>query len=283
MIKNIFFVTFCLKNLRNFQPLKSGILSVIVLLSSLLPVSAQITNQISTRSLYDANHNMTNRIANDGTSTLYTYDDINRPTQIDHPGTAYDVIFSYNNNHSVTQMVDQNGLTEFIHDPDFDRLLEARHPDGSIVNYSYDQLGQLLQVSANNLLGVSMTYDNENRVVSTTDELSLSSMNYNPFTGQLQERVLSNSIRISYVYDPETGELIGMTQRRPDWSIIADIIYEYYPNGLLEMETDGTRTIYYEYDDLLRLKRTTYQPSDRVEEYEYDAAGCANRSASRER
>ena len=140
---------------------------------------------------YDANGNKLTERRRDGQTVTITYDDLNRRTFRDAPGTAQDVTYAYNNQglqtsasipgHTTTYAFDalgqlvtetQGTLGAVAYEYDAaGRQTRLTWPDGFYVNYDYDVTGGLIKLRENGAtsgIGVLATYayDNQGRRIS---------------------------------------------------------------------------------------------------------------------
>jgi len=235
--------------------------------------------QIRTQFEYDAHDNVTKRIASDGAVTHYTYDRVDRLTFIDHPGTEQDVTLRYNELDRLTNLVDSIGSTKYFYAGyPWNELYLRKYPNGHEVYYERDSYGRRISQSVDAFSKESYHYDPEGRIDRIGNSLhGISTLDYNPDTGQLRSKQLGNGVKIEYLYDDQTGQVIEMEQTQPNGERIAHYSYGYLENGLLNIMSETspafTNTREYAYDDLLRLTHSYDSSLNRFEEYTYDANG----------
>ena len=107
---------------------------------------------------YDANSNVTSRRLRDGTSIAYSYDNLNRPTTKDLPGSEPDITYSYNLFNQALAVVQGSQTLSFTHDA-LGRNLTQGGPLGT-TSYSYDVAGRRTSmVYPGSALTVNYDYD----------------------------------------------------------------------------------------------------------------------------
>jgi RHS repeat-associated protein len=196
---------------------------------------------------YDINGYITQTIAPDGSTTLYTYDPatlkISSMTDADGNTTTY----QYDGSGNRIKMTDALGdVTTYTYDPVFNQMTSMTDPDGRVTTYTYDGHGN--QISATDPIGQtqSWTYDANGNILSYTDKDGNST---------------------TYIYDG-FGERISMTD--PLGNVTS---YTYDSIGNVISTTDPLgRTTRYQYDALDRLIGTT-NALNGVTSYTYDSLG----------
>jgi RHS repeat-associated protein len=128
-----------------------------------------------------------------------------------------------------------------------DRLRTITYPDGEIVTYEYDSAGRIKLVSG---------YVEE--------------FEYNP-AGQITTARLSNRVTETYHYDPDREWLDHITAEAGQ-SVLFDVDYDYYPNGLIKSSTSRTNkmNLSYVYDHAGQLTDVT---GDLEQHFHYDSTG----------
>lgn len=178
------------------------------------------TSNGSKRSLKDAN----------GNTTLYEYDDFDRPYRTVYPDLSFEE-FSY----------DAAG-----------NLLEKRTRDGEIITYGYDPLDRLITKALPGPEITSYTYDLASRLVDVTDSNGTIHYTYDP-AGGLAEVAYPGAKVVSYQYDT-AGNRSRLTY--PDGYFLT---YNYDElNRLTTILEGGVTTLAeYEYDALSRCLALT--------------------------
>lgn len=257
---------------------KTGFLNLFFLLSL---VSQGAGLSVETRFSYNENDAIEERISSDGVITTYTYDSVDRLTGITYSNGEAGTQFGYNYLDQIDYIVDSTGTSNFSYIDNFHKVEQVAYSHGHDVNFYYNDIGDLYAVQADELNEEIYTYDSDGRIIRVNTLYAMTLLNYDPTTGRLDSKRLGNGILIEYDYDDLTGQVTGITQTRGNGGVIAEFIYSYYPNGLLEYVSEdspeGFRSITYEYDNLLRLTKASYQPENREENYAYDSNGNRTR------
>jgi RHS repeat-associated protein len=223
---------------------------------------------------YDGNGNITKRTDAKEDETLYTYDSLNRLTEIEYPDEST-VAFDYDDRGNIAQMVDPHGTSAYTYDA-YDRLTSAVDANGNEVGYEYDDVGNIATIIYPDDREVSYAYDANNRMASVTDwNNKTTSYTYND-NGTLATKTFPNTTSVEYTYDT-ANRLSGIVHKQ---STTTKATFAYTRNslGFITSETySGTwigtgRTNDYTYDALGRLLTATYGNDDDFI-YTYDAVG----------
>jgi RHS repeat-associated protein len=257
---------------------------------------------------YDANSNATQRRLRDGQLINYSYDNLNRITLKDLPGTEPDVSTAYDLLGRATNIVDTSGAyVGFAYDAlgrvtaqssplgvkgmGYDlagRRTTLIHEDNFFVNYDYDVTGNVIQVRENGATtGIGLlaiyTYDDLGRRTALTrgngavtgygfDGLSrLATLTQNP-TGTAQD------LTLGFAYNPASQ--ISSTTRSTDayaWGRHFNASRTITPNGLNQLSSmssviganSGTAT--YSSDGRGNLSGVTEGPPTVITSYTYSA------------
>jgi|GEM_PF-1592447 len=235
---------------------------------------------------YDINGYVTQTIAPDGSTTLYTYDPatlgISSLTDADGNTTTY----QYDGNGNRIKLTDALGdVTTYTYDPVFNQMTSMTDPDGRVTTYTYDGHGN--QIQETDPLGQtqSWTYDANGNVLSYTDKnTNTTTYTYNGFGERISMTdPLGNNT--SYTYDLignviSTTDPLGRTMRYQydalDWLIATTNAlggvtrYTYDPVGnRLSLTDPNTNTTTYQYDLRGRPIQTTNALGG-VSSYGYD-------------
>ena len=133
------------------------------------PVQKTLPDQTHTESrVYDAAGNLTTLTHFNRVTTTYTYDSLNRLLSRATPGEST-VSFTYTATGKRATMTDGSGTTTYSYDS-LDRLTTKAAPAGTL-SYSYDSAGNLASISSNHANGVQVNYayDELNRLNDVTD------------------------------------------------------------------------------------------------------------------
>ena len=166
--------------------------------------------------------------------------------------------------------VDASGTTDFTYDAN-DFLVRIDYPGDHWLAYEWNEAGQ--RTSLTNELGnvQHYHYDNVGRLASMTDESGGLIVQYDyDAAGRLATKTLGNGVYTTYSYN-EDWELVELSNRMPDHTILSQFAYEYDSRGRrIAMtstygQTDDPRTDYigrweYEYDDLGQLVACRIRP-----------------------
>ncbi len=198
----------------------------------------------------------------DNNNTHYTYDTLNRLTNLQDP-QSHNFGFSYDNLSRRTQLTRPNGLN---------------------TTYSYDNLSRLLsvlhQVSGTTLDGASYTYDSAENCTSKADLHANVTSNYGyDAIYRLLQVTQSGSTTESYTYDAVGNRLssLGMSPYNYNSSNeltstpSATYTYDYNGNTKTKVDSTGTTTYTWDYDN--RLTSVTLPGSGGTVSFQYDPFG----------
>ena len=231
--------------------------------------------------------------------TLYTYNDYGQPTAT----VVFDVSESEGEIHSSTEYNTANGshifgtvssetdslgkVTRYFYNENNGRLLATIYPDGNGVSYSYDGVGNLIQVlpatfssssntySSNTLsASVEYTYDNVTKRLSTIKTKSSTyNFTYDGFGNTAQIGVGTRTLA-SYTYNSNNGKLNTLTYGNGDkvkyyYDVLDRVEEIWYNNG------SGSDYIAYsyKYDTAGSLSSVTDHINNETTVYRYDASG----------
>ena len=197
--------------------------------------------------------------------TYIQYDPLGRLVNTTYPNGTH-TIQTYNDTGSAIITTNQNGnLSCRIYDR-LGRLLSvievstaSCHPlslagNTYVTDYSYDEAGNLLQLTNANLQSTSYKYDNLNRLVSITyPDHTVESYNYDN-NGNLVSKVDRKNIGTTYSYD----SLNRPTSIRYPNSPGAGDNYTYDMNGNILALQSQNGTVFYSYDSRNRVLSETY-------------------------
>jgi RHS repeat-associated protein len=223
---------------------------------------------------YDANGNVTARRLRDGNSILLTYDNINRLTLKNLPGTEPDVSYAYDNLGRLTSASETGNSMSFTFDA-LSRKLTEVGPQGTVTS-AYDLAGNRTSMTYPGSPGLTIAY-----TYLTTGEIStikdgatsLATYAYDNL-GNRTSATLGNGVVESFAYDPIsrltslTNDLAGTASdltigsvgynpasqvisavRSNDvyaWNGSANVNRSYTSNGLNQYTAAGTATFSYD-------------------------------------
>ena len=238
-------------------------------------VLTQTRNSQTMTFTYDAVGNRATRTDYLGHVTSYTYDDLNRLTNVGYTGASGENASYTNDDLSrLLTAVNAAGTVTFTYD-NRGRLKTEEDVFGHDLEYSYDAAGRktLLKLDASN--HTAYAYDNANRLTTLTDEAS------NDFTfaydnaNRLTSRVMPNGVTSTYTYD-NMSRLKRLKYENTSTTLYDDQ-FTYNTANQISQIAGLAATKNYTYDNINRLTAVTVGGST-VESYTYDAVG--NRTAS---
>lgn len=212
-----------------------------------------------------------------GRSTVTRYDVMGRVDSIDYPDGTEET-FTYWDNDQIHTVIDQHGTTTYTYD-NRDRLDTETQPDGTVLDYDYDDAGNRTEVklTRNNSVVSTTTYvyDDLNRLETVTDAQGITRYTYDD-VGNLDTLTYPNGIVLDYDYN-SVNQLDLLTTRAANGSIIQSYDYTLDDTGRRRaiLEANGRHT-QYGLDDLYRLTSETI--TDAVNgnysaSYQYDWVG----------
>jgi RHS repeat-associated protein len=166
---------------------------------------------------YDANSNVISRRLRDGTSIAFTYDNLNRVTLKNLPGTEPDVTYAYDNLGRLTSASQTGSSLNFGYDA-LSRLTSETGPQGTVTS-GYDLAGNRTSIAypGTPALTIAYTYLTTGEVSTIKDgATSLATYAYDNL-GNRTGATLGNGVVQSYTYDPVsrlsslTHDLAGTT------------------------------------------------------------------------
>lgn len=228
---------------------------------------------------YDANGNVTSRRLRDGTTINYGYDNLNRLTSKDLPGSEPDATYSYNLLNQALSSVQGGQTLSFTHDA-LGRNLTQVGPLGTltysydaagrrtsmtwpssalVINYDYDTVGNVTAIRENGAtsgVGVLATYafDNLGRRTSVTfGNGSVQSFAYDAvsrlatLTNDLNGGTTTHDLTQTFTYNP--ARQIATVTRGNDtyaWNGHYNVDRSYVANGLNQLTSAGATSLGYD-------------------------------------
>ncbi len=140
----------------------------------------------------DSNGNMTSRKVGVSSTTTYTYDDLNRLTNINYPGSTPDVIMVYDKNDNITSVSSNIAIKNFVYDNNDNLDKETHIIDGLsfLIDYTLNSLDSINTIKYPS--GRIVTYTPNDLGRPTKVSPYLSSVSYFP-SGQPQQLVYANN------------------------------------------------------------------------------------------
>ncbi len=201
---------------------------------------------------YDAAGNILS-MSNTDASVLYTYDALNRVTDVNYTSHGKSISYTYDAAGNRTGMTDpDSGNMSYAYD-EANRLISLTNPAGQTTNFTYDSRGRLIRKDLHNGTYATYQYDRANRLLSlvnrkSSDEI-ISSYSYEyDDVGNRTKMTEADGGITTYTYDA-LNQLTRVVY--PDASVQE---YSYDPVGNRLTLTDTTGTTNYSYDDGDRLQ-----------------------------
>lgn len=223
---------------------------------------------------YDLAGNRITREDYNGNDTTYTYDALNRLTDITYSGSSEYADYTYDDLSRLLTAVNQNGTVTFTYN-NRGRLASEEDVFGHDLEYTYDAAGNRTGLELNNTAHTAYAYDNANRLTTLTDEAS------NNFTfaydnaNRLTSRVAPNGITSTYEYDGMSR--LKRLKHYNSTTTLYDDQFTFNTANQISQIAGLSQTRNYTYDNIDRLTGVSVGGSS-VESYTYDAVG--NRTAS---
>ena len=254
----------------------------------------------ATRFSYDARGNMIEIADSLGNTTSYTYDELNRIAQTSYPDGSrelfrYDkagnlIYYMNRKGEETSNFYDAgnrlirrrlpNGVMENFQYDDMDNLITIESDNslirrafdqlgrlvqevdgwGNLINYSYDELGNLTFLSTY-LDGVALirryAYDDLNRLIQIEDENGhITSYGYDS-RSRVNEKILPNLTSTEYTYNT-ASELTDLAHIAPAGDSFRTFSFQYDERGLITEKTDSFEgASSFEFDELGRLVSVT--------------------------
>ena len=221
-----------------------------------------LTGTFTNAYTYDAASNRTGYTAPDGSTNTYTYDTLNRLTNLSNSwagsfGFSYDAL---------------------------SRRAQMTRPNGIATNYTYDNLSRLLsvlhQLSGSTIDGATYTVDNAGNRVSKTDNHTGVATNYGyDSIYELLQATQGGSTTESYTYDPvgNRQSSLGVSSYTNNSSNeltgTSNASYAYDSNGNTTSKTDSAGTTSYTWDFENRLTSATLPGTGGTVTFKYDPFG----------
>lgn len=222
---------------------------------------------------YDSNGNVSSYIAPQVGKILYSYDPINRLTEV-HYSNGENVKYTYDYNNNLTGTFDTHGFTSYSYDA-LNRLIKAQFPDKISVAYEYDPANRLVKVIYPDQEEVKYDYDSRGRLIQVLDQTGSTQYEYDDETNLVVKERLANGIITEYTYD-DFPRVTSVSHRKSNGTLIVEYHFTYDNNNnctsVKEITPSETKSIVYSYDNLNRLIEVHYS-DNHFEKYVYDGAG----------
>jgi RHS repeat-associated protein len=208
----------------------------------------------------------------DGHKTYHDYDTRGRLNHVSYPGGSAHR-FTWNDNEQLHSETLPDGRTFHYAYDDLGRLTVRQHPDGTQDKYAWDAVGRLIQSWHPNGTSRRYSYNAYGKVTSETDELDrVTRYEYADGLHLVSRKINPDDSEVNYRYDNARLQLSEIKNENGRLYHL-----DYYPNGLIQQETDfeGRRTAYaYDLKGQLQEK-TEFGAEDEalITRYERDAGG----------
>ncbi|KPJ58101.1 MAG: hypothetical protein AMJ46_14675 [Latescibacteria bacterium DG_63] len=223
---------------------------------------------------YDSTGNVISWTNRCGNTTIYGYNAAGQMTSKDYdttPGLT-DYEYQYDDAGNLISATGPEGTTAMTYDPDTDWMTRIDYPGGQFFTFEYDNAGQRTKRTDQDGNVVNYLYDSVGRLDQITDTSDALIVDYEyDEVGQLSRKTLSNGVYASYEYD-NGGQLLHLVNYDPGDMVVSRFDYTYDASGYCTSMTtlDGIYT--YGYDQLGQLI-TVAHPNGHIVEYVYDAVG----------
>jgi RHS repeat-associated protein len=209
----------------------------------------------------------------------YTYNYRGQITTKDYAETpSVDYTYEYGDIGKMVAASGPEGTTGFEYNMNTGQLARIVYPDGKWFTFDYDGAGRRVRRTDQDSNVVQYAYDSAGRLGMVTDGSDVAMVDYDyDLAGRLNSKLLGNGVLTTYDYDA-AGQIIGLVNYAPDFSVLSHFEYTYDPLGRrIQMDTDyGTWS--YEYDDNGQLVEAVLDSADPIIDdlllqYEYDRLG----------
>ena len=219
--------------------------------------SGNANGTIETMKIWDASSRLTGMTDDNGNTTTYFYDALNRKVAGNYQdGTSHTYTFDVHNNR--TQMVDANGSTVTSTYDLLNRITQKTiNPGGGVSNdttfeiFQYDGLSRLVRAEDDDSV-VTQSYDSRSMLVRETLNGETTLMSHDGVSNLLSTTYPGGRV-VDFTYDTlERKDMISDAG-----GLITD--YEYIGPGRVEVRQLGNNTESgYEYDGVKRITRTLH-------------------------
>ncbi|WP_205690282.1 RHS repeat-associated core domain-containing protein [Chengkuizengella sediminis] len=203
--------------------------------------------------------------------TTYAYDEVGRFIKTNTPES--EVSRTYDDNHNLLTVTDQDGKTITRTYDALDRIVSYVDENGNKIEYRYDEVGNLSQLIYPDGKIVSYTYDEAGKLKSVTDWAGRVTLYTYDENNRLIFTVRPDGSKETRTYDV-AGQLIELKDETKDGDIIHQETFTYDASS--NVKTEGNKN--YLYDELNRLTQADnfLNPLDQSSvnyQYAYDIGG----------
>jgi YD repeat-containing protein len=250
-----------------------------------------ITDPLSRQALfaYDANGDLTQVLDMAGNEFTYTYDIDKNITLIDTPNGNYSIVHRENLSDKVVgsitdpgnnlwqypyirQVKDPRGNTTAYGAMESGDIYAVTDPLSNAVSYGYDWDRNRTEITDKRNNVTYYTYDDNHNVTSKTDpQYHTWTYTYDTGTNNLMSAVDPRGKITAYEYDTQNN-LVSVTEKAPDLTVLSTITYTYYGTGLVHTINNNGNTTTNTYNTNGDLVQVT-DPEGNITTFGYDAIG----------
>ncbi len=210
---------------------------------------------------YDNDGNIASVIDNEGNTTMYDYDPLNRLTTVTQPGNAVSS-YGYDTHGNLVSVSDAEGHQTIYNYDDMGRVVSTSSPDTGTVTHVYDEAGNPVEKTDAKGITVTYTYDILNRIMAIhfPDSAQDISYTYDAGVNGMGRRtgITDPSGIMTFAYDAR-GRLTGKTSDVYSHSYTVGTTYS-PGNRVMNVTYPSGRSMDYTRDTMGRMKdlATTY-------------------------
>jgi RHS repeat-associated protein len=229
------------------------------------------------RQIYDAVGNPTTLTNRRGRSIQVGYDTAGRVLSRTYADGSQ-LLYEYDVRGNLFRTTDTTGITNLDYDV-HDRLTKITYPSGKFLEYTYDAAGRRTRMVDHEGFTVNYSYDTLGRLLELTDANNALVVRYAyNAVGSLSRKDMGNGTYTTYEYDL-VGQLLHLINFAPDGSINSRFDYTYDALGRRISMTELGGQWSYTYDAIGQLIRAVFVSNDPLTlpnqdlQYVYDSVG----------
>jgi RHS repeat-associated protein len=204
--------------------------------------------------------------------TTYTYDTAGNRTSMTNALVHITQLLDYNGRGQPTRVIDANGTETLLsyHVRGWLSSVTVVDPSGdlslnSVTNYTYDNVGQLINITLPNSVELNYTYDGSRRLTGISNNLGESiAYSLDNAGNRTAETILNSGGGISY----------SVTRAFDELSRVMDVIVAENQTTHVDYDVNGNATTVT--DPRTNVTNQTYDPLDRLEQTADPAGGTTN-------
>ena len=224
---------------------------------------------------YDAVGNRTKRIDYTSRVTDYTFDNLNRLSQITY-NTPTPVVYTYTYN-ALSQMLtaaNPDATLTYTYDNVTRQSSVQENYSGNILRYVFDGNNNRTQLKLNKTVHANYIYDAANRLTTLTDEVNQNFTFGYDNADRMTSRAMPNNVTTTYNYDGMSR--LTELKHQSAATVLADNNFAYNGASQISQIAELAQTRNFGYDAVDRLTQVTNPAAS--ESYSFDGVG--NRTAS---